>query len=227
MMGAAIGSAVIGGIGAVADGKAADRAHGRASDIANQRMDFNQAQLDKWEQMFGGIEENLSNYYSNLDPTKFATQSKSDFSASMDKQMSQFNDTMASKGLMTAGQTAQTAKEAAFAKAAGNAQIDMKAPEQVAQMQQGWLQQGANQRANAISGINNAYAGQQGIQTNQANRLDQSSAGWADMAGSAIGAGIGGGAFDGLGSMFGSSGGMNPGTVGGGSTDAFKNYWRG
>ncbi len=115
-----------------------------------------QGLMDDWEETFGGLQDNLSEYYTNLDPVKFATQNKSNLSDSMAKQLKQFDESMASQGLQTAGMKQQAAKESAFALAQGNAQIDMAAPEQVAQMQQGFLNFGEGQRGSAINLMNSA-----------------------------------------------------------------------
>ncbi len=117
-----------------------------------------QDMLAQWENSFGGIESNLSDYYSNLDPTKFAMQSKSQLTEAMDKQMGQFNDTMAASGLQSAGMKQQAMKEASFELAKGNAAIDINSPEQVAQMQQGFLQMGSQAKLQAQGLVGSAYA---------------------------------------------------------------------
>lgn len=184
MVGAAIGSAVGGLMGANESrkaGKAAakEAALARADRIKSMEMlEENQANvdalqefltsmgaegmeraqglLDDWEGTFGGIQDNLSEYYNNLDPEKFALQSKIDFKRNMDKQMAQFNETMAAGGLQSAGMKAQTAKEAAFKTAEASAQIDINAPEEVARMKQGFLEFGDPQRAGAENAYNRA-----------------------------------------------------------------------
>ncbi len=226
-----------------------------------------QAQLDAWEGTFGGIQDNLSEYYKGLDPVKFATQNKVSLQEHMDKQMTQMNESMAAAGVQTAGMKQQAQKESAFELAKGNAAIDIAAPEQVAQMQQGFVNSGSGQLQGAMgmmnsannlsgsmasaagslmnsagqgvtaaygaqasglanlygaqaSGASNLYASQakdtanmygnlaqlqtgkgnlqadygnamSGLSSQQADRDMQSSAGWANLGGSALGAGIG------------------------------------
>lgn len=108
---------------------------------------FAQGLMDEWEGTFGAVEENLSNYYNNLDPTKYATESKANFKAQMDKQMSQFNETMASQGLQSAGMKQQAAKEAAFKTAEANSQIDLAAEDKVMGMKADFWNAGENRRA--------------------------------------------------------------------------------
>lgn len=206
MIGAAIGSAVGGIMSANESKKAGERSSAASAAAAAQRdkavgvvegnqanvdamqefltsmgaegMERAQGLLDDWEGSFGGIQDNLSDYYSNLDPDKFAMSSKAEFTQNMNKQMSQFNETMAASGLQSAGMKAQAAKEAAFKTAETYSQIDINAPEQVNQMKQGFLQYGDSQRAGAENAMSNAMNnqaqyGQAGFnaQTNQANAL--------------------------------------------------------
>ena len=120
-------------------------------------LEYAQGMMTDWEDTFGGIEQNLSDYYSNLDPVKYAENYKSDLNANIDKQIGQMNETMAASGLQTAGMKQQTAKEAAFAKATGGAQADLMADDKVASMQQGFVNTGASKYANAASQNMNAH----------------------------------------------------------------------
>ena len=174
----------------------------RMDELGTEMMDFNQGLLDEWEEMFGPMEQNLTDYYSELDPIKYATQNKQALTENIDKQLSQFNDTMSAQGLQTSGMKSQAMKEASFAKATGSAQIDVQAPEQVRQMQQGWLGANQQEKANATAGINQAYGAQMNAQfqtgsaianqySQQAAMYSQSAAGYTGMLGSLAGAGIG------------------------------------
>lgn len=157
--------------------------------MGTQGVEYAQGLLDSWEGSFGGIQDNLSNYYNNLDPEKFATQNKVQFKQALDKQMKQYNETMAASGLQSAGMKAQAYKEAAFKTAEANAQFDISAPEQVAQMQQGFLSYGDAQRSGAQNAMSTAMAnqaqmGQAGYeaQTNQASSLANAYLGQASAA---------------------------------------------
>lgn len=165
-----------------------------------EMIKFNQDILDKWEATFGSLEDNLNSYYSNLDPVKFATQNKTSLYDSMSKQMKQLNETLSSSGLMSSGMRAQAEKEAAFRMAESSAAIDMAAPEQVAQMQQGWLSGNKATEQNAIAGINQAYAAKMGVTTSGGNAIAgqyqaraqqyaDSSAGYMNFLGTALGIG--------------------------------------
>jgi len=121
-------------------------------------IEYAQGLLDDWESTFGGIEENMKDYYTNLDPTKFATESKSQFMSEMDKQMKIFNETMAASGLQSAGMKQQANKEMAFELAKGNAGIDIASEEFVADKKQNWLNYGVGYKQQATGLLGQAYA---------------------------------------------------------------------
>ena len=191
---AILGSAVIGGVGSMmgAD-KEADAAQSQmdqAGRFQAQQQAFNQQQLDDWENMFGGMEENVTDYYNNLDPEKFATAGKQNLAQQMSKQMTQFNESMSAQGLQTSGMRVQAEKEAAFTQAAGNAGIDLAAPEQVNQMKQGYLNSKEHRRTNAIGGINSSYGGQVALANQNAQMHNQSQAGFMGAAGNMFGSAL-------------------------------------
>jgi len=216
MTGAAIASAVVGAgslAKGVSDGNKAEDAMNASIGSAEEMQRYlrqlglegvetAQGMLDDWEGTFGGIQDNLSEYYNNLDPDKFSTQNKSMYKQHMDKQMQQFNDSMASTGLQSAGMKQQALQESAFQTAEGNAGIDIMAPEQVNQMKQGFLNFGEGQRNSANNAMQNALslqsgnaqAGSTNLQNaygNQAGQYGQSSAGYMGAAGSMFGSAIG------------------------------------
>lgn len=129
----------------------------QANIYGEDSLAFAQQMLTDWEDTFGSIEDNLSEYYQNLDPAKYAQEYKTNLSSNIDKQMKQMNESLSASGLMTSGMAAQNEKEAAFAKATGNAQADLMAEDKVASMQQGFVNTGSGRYNAATSGINRAY----------------------------------------------------------------------
>jgi len=216
MTGAAVASAAV-GAGSLVQGKKAGEAAEDANaaalgsaeemnaylrQLGDEGIDMAQGLIDDWEGTFGGIQDNLSDYYSNLDPDKFSTQNKSAYKQNMDKQMAQFNESMAATGLQSAGMKQQAQQEAAFQTAEANANYDIMAPEQVNQMQQSFVNSGEGQRNTAQNAMTNAQNRQsnnattggtnlQGQYTNQANQYSQSEQGYMGAAGSAFGSAIG------------------------------------
>ncbi len=226
MTGAAVASAATGvvslGAGIKSSKNAADSAEAgvdtaialrdELSKLGTEGVDYAQTMIDDWESTFGGIQDNMASYYQNLDPTKFATQGKSNLSGQLDKQMTQFNDTMAASGLQSAGMQQQAQQEAAFKQAEGNAGIDLMAPEAVNKMQQGFLQFGEGQRTTADSMMNTALGRQGSLEATGANAVmgalgaqtqqyQDSSTGFmgasGDFMGSALGLGLASGSLGG------------------------------
>jgi len=201
------------------------------SSMSDQGTEYAQGLLDSWEQTFGGLQDNLSDYYNNLDPAKFATGEKAKFKQNLDKQMQQYNETMASSGLQSAGMRAQTAKETAFKTAEANSQIDLQSEEYVKDQQMGFLnygdpqrqeaqramgvaqdnqnslgQQGFQAQFNQNQQITDMYRTQAGINDTNAQQYGESAAGYSQAAGNYFGSAMSAGvtAYD---SMF---GGTNP-----------------
>lgn len=132
-------------------------------------VEYAQGMMNDWENAFGSVEKNLSDYYNNLDPTKFSQEAKTMYAEQLDKNMKQYNETMTQRGLQTSGSRAQAEKEAMFNKATTNAAIDINAPEQVAQMKQSWYNQGAGQKNVANQANINALTQQGNYATIGAN----------------------------------------------------------
>lgn len=151
--------------------KAIEQYMGQAEQYGQDGLEYAQGLMTDWEETFGGIEENLSDYYANLDPAKYAENYKSDLNANIDTQLKQMNDTFAASGLQTAGMQQQTAKEAAFAKATGGAQADLAAEDKVASMKQGFVNTGSSKYANAASQTSNAYGNLANINMNAGNSV--------------------------------------------------------
>ena len=144
-------------------------------------LEFAQQMLSDWEETFGGLEQNLADYYQNLDPEKYAQQYKSDLYQNIDKQVKQLDENLAATGLQTSGMKAQTQKEAAFAKATGAAQADLVAEDKVKAMQQGFVNTGANRYSQATSNILNSYGNLANIKQGTASMLGNALTGQGNM----------------------------------------------
>ena len=135
-----------------------------------------------WENTFGGLEQNLSDYYTNLDPTKFSVQMKAEIGQEMNKATAQFNETAAQSGIYTSGMQLQNQKENQFKQAEAFSQADIQAPEMVNQMQQGFYGQfGAPAKADA-QGLQGQAIMNQGNMANMGfNATSQANQGMANM----------------------------------------------
>lgn len=214
--GAAIGAAVAGIAGAGASiyetrkgGEAFDNALGSLQGgmdylqgLGDEQMDFAQGLMDNWEKTFGGIQENLAEYYDNLDPVRYATEYKTNLNDQIDKQVNQMNEQFSAMGMQTSGNRMQMEKEASFAKATGGAQADVMAEDKVMSMKQGFVDSGQNQFNAGVGSMNSAFANQQqgfsslfqsqaNLYSQEANRRESSAGGFLSgglgLAGSILG----------------------------------------
>jgi len=170
-----------------------DEAFGYLSDAQGLSGDFNeylmslgedysqwaQGVYGEWENMFGDMQKNIVDYYSNLDPEKYATEMKADISQSIQKSMQQFDQMAAQTGIMTSGMKLQMQKEAAFNKAQQFAQTDLAAEDYVRQQQAGfygafgepWRQQAQNLQGSSILTQGQLAGTGYGAQTNALGNL--------------------------------------------------------
>ena len=203
----------------------ADAFRSALEDISREYGQFAQEVWQDWEAMYGPLEDNLVNYYSNLDPDKFSTQWKAEIEQELNKEFNQFKQAAAQTGIMTSGMMLQAQRDQSYKQAMANAQADLAAPEHVAQMQQGFYGTfGAPQKASAQNllgssimsqaDLMNMGVGQQLQSRNQLinlagqnqNAYMQSAAGYGQAAGNMFGTGLNM-LNKGLGSMFGGGGG--------------------
>lgn len=159
-------------------------------------------QFNKYQEMFGGLEETLSDYYMNLNPDELAAQGNQTAQQQFQLSMDQVNSQMAAQGIMGSGVQSQLALGQGNQMAQTKAQNVMNAPHEVAQMQQGWMNYGANRQDQAFNQMGqgvqaqsnlagmygNAYQGQANQSMQMAgNYQSQANQGMASM-GSALGA---------------------------------------
>ena len=189
--------------------------------VGEEYGDFAQEVWADWEAMYGPLEQNLVNYYNNLDPDKFSTQWKAQIEQNLAKEMKQFEEVAAQSGIMTSGMMLQAQKEQGYKQAMANAQADIAAPEYVAQQQQGFYGQFGQPQKNVAQSqlgqsiLNKANLANMGVQQqlgarnnlislagqNQQSYMN-SSAGYGQAAGNMFGTGVNL-LTKGLGSLFG------------------------
>ncbi len=160
---AVIGGALITGAVAYDSAKKAERAN-------EDSLGFAQRQYDDWQQVFGPIQENLSEYYSNLSPDTFAAQgiqyAEEEF-AKVDERLSQ---SLAQRGIQDSGISASLERESAYDLARTSATIRQAAPQAVAQQQLGFLSVGmGNNPDDNLQNTLNSNANRANADSNAAN----------------------------------------------------------
>lgn len=136
------GSAVI---GAVASNKASSRATKAASQAADAEMAFNQQKYDDWKEVYGPIQENLADYYSNVSPELYEAQGLEAFNKEFETAQARLEQSLAQRGIQDSGLSAQLESEGEIGAAQERARIRLEAPSAAAAEQSRFLQIGLGQ----------------------------------------------------------------------------------
>lgn len=207
---AIIGGAVIGAWSADDQSRRAGREADRAMQsqdaaiasqerIADEQMAYQQELRSQWDEIYGPVEQNLSNYYNNLSPESYETLGIQANQESFQNAQKQLQQQLAQRGISGTGVEAQGLTNLAVQQAGSDARVRMQAPQAVAQQQQQFLGLGMGQRTQADQGIAGAFGQQLGVQGNMFNaatgslnqalgRQQQADASFGNVIGSAAGA---------------------------------------
>jgi len=155
----------------------------RSIQLAERSFGVQQAELTRWNEVYGDIQDNLSEFYQNLGPAKIESlglqaQEKA-FSVSRDRISKIFKQ----RGLSGSGLETEALVSAEVQRARDRATISATAPERAAQLKQSFLNIGLSEKqtllqtlASAGSGVAGAagqaanLAGQQAIAQQRANQ---------------------------------------------------------
>ena len=206
--GAVIGAAAIGAgtsyMASKSASKSADKA--LASSDANaqlqyqasaEQLAFQKEQLDRWESIFGPVQDNLSNYYKNLSSDSIASQGLQNIHSQYTQSRQNLDTALAKRGITNSGATAASLTQLESSRMLGAAEVRTNAPMVAAQQQLGFVNSGNSQQANANQGISSAYSnkmnmfGQQSLNNlNLANNYTNQAAQAYAGIGNSIGTGI-------------------------------------
>lgn len=166
-------------VGTVISGSQANKASKRAASAQQSAEDSAARQLaweqevydreqDSWENTYGGIEQNLSNYYNSLSSDSYTTAGLEAFQLEQEQSLTAAREALAQRGLATSGAAAYTEIAAASRQGVQRASIRASADEAVANQQSKFLALGmSNQPSSA--GVSNAMANQTGYAYQSAN----------------------------------------------------------
>lgn len=172
--------AIISGVaslgGALLSKKSADKASGQAAQASAEQLAFEQARYDDWKAIYGPIQENLSNYYSNISPDYYEAMGLEAFELERTAMMEQLDTVLAQRGLADSGMAAQLEADMGMQAATQRAKIRRQAPVQARQEQQDFLSLGM--RADPAPSVSSAlgqrtayaqqYAQQAGVAAGEA-----------------------------------------------------------
>jgi len=150
--------------------------------MTKEQLEFQKEQYEDWKDIYGDLQENLGEYYNNLDPEDYEARGlqavQKDFQMAKDRA----ETSLAQRGLSSSGIQAATDVAMESQAAMGRANVRMNAPDQVANMKQGFLGLGLGQGTQMLgiqAGVANTGAqtgasmasnfGSQGTQLSMAN----------------------------------------------------------
>lgn len=128
--------------GAVISANSANKASKSAAKSAGNQLEFEKAQYEDWQNIFGPVQENLASYYQSITPDYYEAAGLEAFQKERDAQMAQLNESLAQRGLSTSGIQAAVERTNAIDTAQTRANIRREAPTKAAEEQSRFLQIG-------------------------------------------------------------------------------------
>lgn len=148
--------------------KSADAAAQLQYEVSMEELDFQKQQYSNWEDIFGPIQQNLSNYYKNLSSDTIASSGLQNIEQQYVTSRQSLDQALAKRGITNSGATAAGLTQLETARMLGKAQVQTNAPMMAAQQQSNFLAGGLGQQNQLQQGISNTY-------TNQMNMFGQQS----------------------------------------------------
>jgi hypothetical protein len=175
--------------GALLSNKGAKSAANTAANAQNAQLDFDMQRYDDWQNIFGGLQENLSNYYNSINPDYYVSAGLEAFEKERENQMTRLNETLAQRGLKNSGIAATVGREDAISSAETRANIRREAPRQAREDQSRFLQIGMGQ--NPASSVSSTLGNISQNATNASNAAQQAAGQAAGQAISTVGKAFG------------------------------------
>ena len=187
----AAGGLVVTGIGIYQGMQESDRAArlGReATAVQQESLDFSKQQYADWKDTYGGIEENLSNFYENLTPDYIEAQGLQASQLEYQNTRREMDKFFASAGIEAGVQSDALAK-LGMQSARDKAQIRADAPIKAAEAKSSFLSIGLGQKPGIAAGVTRGYEGKSTSLLSQADQASASADQAFGTAASAAGAG--------------------------------------
>lgn len=118
------------------------KAEADAKAAKKESDDHFKAQMEDWEATYGGIEDNLSEYYNSMTPESFSAEGLEAYQKEFQTAMNQFQETLKQRGMAGTGMEASTLAQAELTRAEQRADIRREAPRQVAAEKRSFLELG-------------------------------------------------------------------------------------
>jgi len=169
----AVATAIVGSsiVGAVVSNNASKRASKSASKSEAANLAFEQEKYDDWKEMYGGIEENLSEYYGGLTSEYYESLGLESFQQEYETSMTRMRETLAQRGIQDSGLSASLELQGQLSAAESKATIRRDAPSMAAEEKRGFLQVGLGQ--NPGQGLSSVMQNQASGARSRANAAEQ------------------------------------------------------
>lgn len=175
----------------------ADAASQLQHEVSMEQLEFQKQQYENWESIFGPIQQNLSNYYKNLNSDTIASSGLQNIEQQYIASRQNLDTQLAKRGITNSGATAAGLTQLETARMLGKADIQTKAPMLAAQQQSNFLAGGLGQQSSLQNGISGAMTNQMNMfgeqsmnRQNMANQYSNQAAQAYAGVGSSIGSGI-------------------------------------
>lgn len=164
------GASAIGGlISGNRNARAANRLSRESLQIQREYLDLTKQRLAQWQNLYGGIEKNLSDFYTYLSVDEFRSRGLEAYQTEFQKQRDQLTETFAQIGYDSGVQADVFAKQD-IQSAEAKSKISRDAPFQLAEAKQNFLQLGMGRRAEIEGSQQNAATNVSTILSNQSNQ---------------------------------------------------------
>jgi len=83
--------------------EAANKAANRVNQLTDKQLEFQRKQYEEWKSIYGDLQENLNDYYSNMTTDKYITQSNQQIEQQFNLQQKRLQQTLAQRGIDNSG----------------------------------------------------------------------------------------------------------------------------
>jgi SOS response regulatory protein OraA/RecX len=189
---------------AAAQASAVNAASERSYQLTDKQLEFQRQQYEEWKSQYGPIQQNLSNYYSNLSSDNYVSKNVQSIIDEYQKTETNLHKQLAQKGIDSSGIEAAADTALAYQKANAIANVRANSNDYIAKQKMNFLGLGlgqgtqmlginaqvANAGASNAVGIAGAHANMMGAATSASANLGAANINaMGGMAGAAIGAG--------------------------------------
>lgn len=139
--------------GAVSSSKSASKANERAEqaqqsadNLSEKELEFAQKQYDDWKNLYGPLEQNLTDYYNKLSPSYIEARNLENYEKEKNVALKNIRENLAQRGISTSGISGYVETSTELAGAEARAQIRADAPMQAAKEKASFLSIGLGQK---------------------------------------------------------------------------------